>query len=56
MSHCYASYEGRPVTHLRVDDTDGGLVPHVPLVALRGRSVEPQHRIVGIWKDNGRRK
>jgi len=32
---------GQRLTHLRVDDADGGFVPHVSLVSRRGRRVEP---------------
>lgn len=33
--------QGRGLAHLRVDDAHRRFVPHVSLVSLRGRRVEP---------------
>lgn len=46
--------QGRGLAHLRVDDAHRRFVPHVSLVSLRGRRVEPQNGIVRIWKENQR--
>lgn len=42
--------EWQVLSHLGVDDADGGFIPHVSRVPFRRRGVETQDGIVSVWR------
>lgn len=46
----FTGLEWQVLSHLGVDDADGGFIPHVSLVPFRRRGVETQDGIVSVWR------